>query len=92
MKVFASVAVTADGALDDSSAARLRISSPEDWAEVMRLRAEFDAILVGAGTIRRDNPRLVVADGALRAERIRRGLAPELTKVTATRSLSLIHI
>ena len=75
MKVFASVAVTADGALDDSSAARLRISSPEDWAEVMRLRAEFDAILVGAGTIRRDNPRLVVADGALRAERIRRGLS-----------------
>ncbi len=58
MKVIASVAVSLDGYLDDASARRLALSSPEDWAEVYRLRASCDAILAGAETLRRDNPSL----------------------------------
>lgn len=53
-----SVATTADGFLDDTTPQRLVLSSPEDWEEVYRLRRQHDAILVGAETLRRDNPRL----------------------------------
>lgn len=53
-----SVATTADGFLDDTTPQRLVLSTPEDWAEVYRLRGQHDAILVGAETLRRDNPRL----------------------------------
>lgn len=60
MKVTVSTAVSADGYLDDRSPDRLILSTPEDWAEVHRLRAACDAILVGAETIRRDNPSLLV--------------------------------
>ena len=52
MRVTLSAAVTADGFLDDNSPRRLIISTPEDWAEVYRLRAAHDAILVGAETLR----------------------------------------
>lgn len=57
MKVTVSTAVSADGYLDDRSPDRLILSTPEDWAEVHRLRAACDAILVGpkpsGGTIPR---------------------------------------
>ncbi len=58
MRITLSFATTADGYLDDNTPARLVLSSPEDWAEVHRLRATCDAILVGAETVRRDNPSL----------------------------------
>lgn len=57
MRVILSAAVTADGYLDDNGPGRLVISTPGDWAAVLRLRAGCDAILVGAETVRRDNPR-----------------------------------
>ncbi len=56
--VIASVATSADGYIDDASPERLILSTPEDWQEVYRLRDGCDAILVGAETIRRDNPSL----------------------------------
>jgi len=58
MKVLVSVAVSADGYIDDASQRRLILSSEEDRAAVKSLRAGFDAILVGAETVRRDNPSL----------------------------------
>ena len=85
MNVFASAATTAEGYLDDASAERLIISSPQDWAEVRRLRAQFDAILVGAGTLRRDDPALMLRDED-RRRRLHEGRQPELTKVTVTAS------
>lgn len=88
MNVLASVATTADGFLDDASAERLMISSAEDWAEVRRLRAQFDAILVGAETLRRDNPALTLRDED-RQQRLSEGRQPELTKVTVTASGNL---
>lgn len=58
MRITLSFAVTADGYLDDCTPQRLIISTPEDWEAVHRLRAQHDAILVGAETLRRDNPSL----------------------------------
>ncbi len=57
-KIILKWAQTADGFLDHDGESRLIISSPEDWDEVAKLRSECDMILVGANTIRRDNPSL----------------------------------
>lgn len=86
MHVTLSAAVTADGFLDDNNPARLIVSTPEDWAAVLRLRAEHDAILVGAETLRRDNPALLLRDEAARHRRLSAGLRPDIAKVTLTAS------
>ena len=86
MRVILSAAVTADGYLDDNGPGRLVISTPGDWAAVLRLRAGCDAILVGAETVRRDNPSLSLRDDAERARRAARGLRPDLSKAVVTRS------
>lgn len=86
MRVTLSFATTADHYLDDASSRRLIISTPEDWDAVMRLRGVCDAILVGAGTLRRDNPALLLRDEGVREQRRAIGLHPDLTKVSVTRS------
>ncbi len=75
-----------DGCLDDNTSERLRLSSEEDWEQVHRLRSACDAILVGAGTLRADNPSLVIKDGVLLSERRRRGLDRDLIKVAVSGS------
>lgn len=89
MNVFASVALSGDGCMDDRSPRRLMLSTPADWREVMRLRAWADAILVGAETVRRDNPSLTVRDEALRCERLAAGRPADPVKVTLSRTLRL---
>ena len=89
MEVIVSAAVSSDGYLDDCTPRRLVLSCAEDWAEVHRLRAWCDAILVGAETVRRDNPSLVIRDAGLRTWREWLGMKPDLTKVTVTAGGSL---
>jgi len=84
--VLLSCAVSVDGYLDDTAAARLVLSSEADADRVDGVRAGVDAILVGAATIRRDNPRLLVRSRARRADRAARGLPPDPAKVTLTAS------
>ena len=84
MKVVISAAMSLDGYLDDSSPQRLNLSSPEDWEGVRALRTRCDAILVGANTVRSDNPSLMVREESQRAERVKRGFEPDITKVTVT--------
>jgi 5-amino-6-(5-phosphoribosylamino)uracil reductase len=79
-----SCAVSVDGCLDDASAGRLIMSGPDDLDEVDELRAAADAILVGAGTIRADNPRLLIRDPARVARRQARGLPAHPLRVTLT--------
>jgi 5-amino-6-(5-phosphoribosylamino)uracil reductase len=79
-----SCAVSVDGGLDDAAADRLILSGPEDLDEVDELRAAADAILVGAGTIRADDPRLLVRSPDRVARRAARGLPPHPLRVTLT--------
>jgi 5-amino-6-(5-phosphoribosylamino)uracil reductase len=79
-----SCAVSIDGYLDDASPSRLILSGPEDLDEVDELRAAADAILVGAGTVRSDNPRLLVRDPARIAAREAAGRPPQPLRVTLT--------
>ncbi|HEY8191314.1 MAG TPA: dihydrofolate reductase family protein [Alphaproteobacteria bacterium] len=86
MKIVLSAAMSRDGHLDDSSPQRLTFSCPEDLQAIQELRASCDAILVGANTIRRDNPSLVTRDDKLRQKRIAVGMQPDPVKVTITAS------
>jgi 5-amino-6-(5-phosphoribosylamino)uracil reductase len=73
-----------DGRLDQAAGERLLLSNAADFDRVDAVRSECDAILVGAETVRRDNPRLLVRSAARRAERVARGLPPSPIKVTVT--------
>ena len=73
-----------DGYLDDSSQERLVLSSAADLERVDDVRAGCDAILVGAGTIRSDNPRLTVRTPARTRRRVEQGLPASPAKVTLT--------
>jgi 5-amino-6-(5-phosphoribosylamino)uracil reductase len=80
-----SCGVSLDGYLDSADVKRLALSNDEDFDRVDAVRAGCDAILVGAATVRNDDPRLLVRSAARRDERIARGLPPSPVKVTVTR-------
>jgi riboflavin-specific deaminase-like protein len=82
--VLLSCATSVDGYLDDASPDRLVLSGPADLDRVDEVRAGCDAILVGASTVRRDNPRLLVRDPRRRARRAARGLPEHPARVTLT--------
>jgi 5-amino-6-(5-phosphoribosylamino)uracil reductase len=84
--VLASAAMSADGYIDDASPQRLVLSSPEDLDRVDAERARSDAIMIGAQTVRSDNPRLLVRSERRRARRAARGLPSNPAKVTITAS------
>ncbi|MFD4133965.1 bifunctional diaminohydroxyphosphoribosylaminopyrimidine deaminase/5-amino-6-(5-phosphoribosylamino)uracil reductase RibD [Streptomyces goshikiensis] len=53
-------AATLDGRIAAADGTSRWISSPESRADVHRLRAEADAVVVGSGTLRADDPHLAV--------------------------------
>ena len=81
-----SCAMSVDGRIDDTGPERLRLSNEADFAEIDELRAGCDAILVGAGTLRADNPRLLVRSPVLRERRREQGRTENLLKAVVTRS------
>ena len=82
--ILLSCGISIDGYLDNASSQRLLLSNDADLERVDSVRAASDAILVGAQTVRQDNPRLLVRSQAGRDERISRGLPATPTKVTVT--------
>jgi 5-amino-6-(5-phosphoribosylamino)uracil reductase len=84
-----SCGMSIDGYLDSATETRLALSNDADFDRVDAVRAACDAILVGAATVRNDNPRLLVRSQARREERVSRGLAPSPIKVTVTERLQL---
>lgn len=79
-----SCGVSLDGYLDDTSGRRLLVSGDTDLDRVDGVRASCDAILVGAGTVRADDPRLRVRDPARRKDRVARGDTATPARVTVT--------
>lgn len=84
--VLLSVATSVDGCIDDTSPSRLLLSNSDDFDRVDQVRAESDAILIGAGTMRADNPRLLVNSPERRQKRIAEGKPEYPLKVTITAS------
>ena len=83
-----SCSMSIDGYIGNG-ASRLLLSNEADFDRVDSVRASCDAILVGAETVRIDNPRLLVRSRARREERAARGLAASPMKVTVTRRAEL---
>jgi 5-amino-6-(5-phosphoribosylamino)uracil reductase len=79
-----SCALSIDGYLGSATPRRLELSNDADFDRVDAVRASCDAILVGAATIRNDNPRLLVRSEARRDARKARGMASSPIKVTVT--------
>lgn len=84
--VLLSCAVSVDGYLDDASPDRLILSNAADLDRVDGLRSGCDAILVGAGTVRRDDPRLIIRSAERRRLRVAQGRPPDPVKATVTGS------
>ncbi|WP_349627057.1 dihydrofolate reductase family protein [Leifsonia sp. C5G2] len=82
-------AISLDGYLDSADPPRLALSNAEDFDRVDELRARSDVILVGARTVRRDNPRLLVRSAERRGRREASGAerSPWKATVTATGDL-----
>ncbi|WP_255656521.1 dihydrofolate reductase family protein [Pseudonocardia sp. ICBG162] len=75
-----------DGYIDDASDERLLLSNSADFDRVDEVRAQSDAIMIGAGTLRADNPRLLVNSEERRAARLARGASEYPLKVTLSAS------
>ncbi|MBK9739126.1 MAG: dihydrofolate reductase family protein [Actinobacteria bacterium] len=79
-----SCGISLDGYLDSASEHRLLLSNEADLDRVDAVRATCDAILVGATTVRNDNPRLLVRSTSRQDARAAQGLPRTPTKVTVT--------
>jgi len=59
-RVIINAAMSIDGKIALSDGTAVRLSNEEDLRRVHRLRASVDAILVGVGTVLKDDPKLTV--------------------------------
>ena len=82
--VLLSVSMSLDGYLDSATEERLLLSNDADFDRVDEVRSESDAILVGAATVRNDNPSLLVRSAQRRRRRLAAGLPATPLKVTLT--------
>lgn len=80
------MAMTADGKITSAAREYPRFTSAEDRRRMDLLRAHADAILVGAGTLRADDPDLGVRDAELRVRRAGLGKPAGLARVAVTSS------
>lgn len=65
MHVFVNAAVSADGKLSTRERTPVALSGSTDCARVHHLRDQADAILVGSGTVRADDPQLTAREAVI---------------------------
>ena len=84
--VTLSCAMSIDGYLAGATSRRLAMSNDADFDRVDQLRADSDAIMVGASTVRRDDCRLLVRSDERQLLRLASGRPASPIKVTVTAS------
>ena len=67
--VYINMAMTVDGKITSARREYPRFASPQDRVRMDRLRADADALMVAAGTVRADNPAFHVRTRTIREER-----------------------
>jgi 2,5-diamino-6-(ribosylamino)-4(3H)-pyrimidinone 5'-phosphate reductase len=87
--VYINMAMTADGKITSATREYPRLTTHHDRTNMDRLRAEADAILVGARTLRDDSPNLHVRSPEMQEYRRSLGKSDGLLKVLVTASADL---
>src|SRR5262245_53529869 len=82
-------AISLDGKLSTAARGKVRFTSDADRRLMDELRAKSDAVLIGAGTLRAEDPPLQVKSPELRARRVAEGRPEALLNVVLSASLSL---
>ncbi len=85
--VYMNMAMTADGKITSATREYPTFTTARDKKTMDRLRAEADAVLVGAGTLRADDPPLGVRDPEMREYRRTLGKPEGVINVLVTASL-----
>lgn len=79
--VIINAAMSLDGKISTPLRKQTAISGSNDFARVERLRADSDAVLVGIGTVRSDDPSLRLKNEQLKQERVQNGKPAEPARV-----------
>jgi len=87
--VSINMAMTADGKITSALREEPAFASRFDKKTMDRLRAEADAVLVGAGTLRADDPPLEVRDSEMKEHRLSLGKPEGLVNVLVTASAAV---
>jgi len=85
-KVSVNFAITADGKVSTRNKTPSGFTSENDKRRFREIRAEADAVMVGAGTLTADNMSMGVSDVALQRARKRRGQSPQPLRVIVSAS------
>src|ERR1051326_18721 len=87
--VFLNMAMTIDGKVTTYARTPANFSSKHDKFHLLELRAQCDALMVGAHTAATDHMTMGIPDEKLQRQRARRGLPPHPLRVIITGSFSV---
>jgi 5-amino-6-(5-phosphoribosylamino)uracil reductase len=85
-RIIANLAISVDGKIDSALFEGGRFSSRRDRERLDALRARADALVIGAGTMRHENPPLFIRNAEARAARVAEGRHEHLIVVVISRS------
>jgi 5-amino-6-(5-phosphoribosylamino)uracil reductase len=85
--VTLNVAESADGKLAPIDGGKINFGSAEDRAQMEALRADADGVMIGSGTLRAEDPPLIIRDPAVRAGRIAAKGSPHPRNITICSTL-----